>query len=117
MTTFRILLTIMPFFILAGEMNAQNNSEEIQELKRKIENQNSEIQSLRNQLNSETNYLKRKVDSYAPMGLVLFLFGSFCALWAQNTGRSAWAWFFSGLLFSVITVIVLLINNSNEQRK
>ena len=115
MANLRIILTL-PFFIFADELNAQNNSEEIQELKRKVENQNSEIQSLRNRLNSETNYLKQKVDNYAPMGLVLFLFGSFCALWAQNTGRNPWAWFFLGLLFSVITVIVLLVNNSNDQQ-
>lgn len=32
-----------------------------------------------------------------------------CVLWAQDTGRSAWLWFFLGLLFSVITVLVLLV--------
>ena len=47
--------------------------------------------------------------------LVLFLFGVFCALWAQNTGRSAWLWFFLGLFGSVITVIVLLYKNSNDR--
>jgi len=59
-----------------------------------------------------------------PSGGVLFLFGAFCALWAQNTNRSAWLWFFLGLLFSVITVIVLLVKNllvknsdDREQRK
>jgi hypothetical protein len=48
-------------------------------------------------------------------GAALFLFGAFCALWAQNTGRSAWAWFFLGLFFSVITVIVLLYKNSKDR--
>ena len=42
------------------------------------------------------------------------LFAAFCALWAQNTRRSAWLWFFLGLLFSVITVIVLLYKNSQD---
>ena len=49
-------------------------------------------------------------------GAVLFLFGAFCALWAQNTGRSAWVWFFLGLLFSVLTVVVLLAKNSNDRK-
>jgi hypothetical protein len=50
---------------------------------------------------------------------VLFLFGAFCALWAQNTGRNAWLWFFLGLLFSVVTIFFLLTKNANDiqQRK
>lgn len=53
-------------------------------------------------------------------GAVLFLFGTFCALWAQNTGRNAWLWFFLGLLFSIVTVLFLLSKNSAdlaEQRR
>lgn len=42
---------------------------------------------------------------------ILVLFGSFCALWAQNTGRSPWLWFFMGLFLHVITVLVLLAKN------
>ena len=48
---------------------------------------------------------------------MLFLFGAVCALWAQNTGRSAWRWFFLGLLFSVITVVVLLSKNAGDQAR
>ena len=50
-------------------------------------------------------------------GLVLILFGVFCALWAQNTNRSPWLWFFLGFFFNVITVIFLLIKNSDDLRK
>jgi hypothetical protein len=50
-------------------------------------------------------------------GAVVFLYGAFCALWAKNTGRSAWLWFFMGLLFSVITVIVLLAKNAEDQKR
>ena len=49
-------------------------------------------------------------------GAVLFLFGSFCALWAQNTGRSAWGWFFLGLIGSVVTVLFLLAKNADDRR-
>ena len=59
--------------------------------------------------------LAREVDSL-PVGLILVLFGGFCALWAQNTGRSAWAWFFLGLLFNVFTLIALLSKNAREAR-
>src|SRR5689334_6388415 len=48
-------------------------------------------------------------------GLVLFLFGAFCALWAQNTNRNAWLWFFLGLLFNFITVLFLLSKNSEDR--
>ncbi|HXY36464.1 MAG TPA: hypothetical protein VEI07_19670 [Planctomycetaceae bacterium] len=50
-------------------------------------------------------------------GAALFLFGAFCALWAQNTGRSAWLWFFLGVLFNVITVLVLLAKNSDDRAR
>jgi hypothetical protein len=49
-------------------------------------------------------------------GATLFLFGAFCALWAQRTRRNAWLWFFLGLLFSVVAVLVLLYKNSMDQR-
>lgn len=48
---------------------------------------------------------------------VLMLFGAFCALWAQNTHRNPWLWFFCGLLFHVITVLVLLAKNSDDRRE
>lgn len=50
-----------------------------------------------------------------PMGLIL-LYGAFCALWAQNTGRNAWLWFFLGILFSVISLAVLLAKNGEDRR-
>jgi len=65
--------------------------------------------------------LERKVSSLdskvGHIGVVAWLFAAFCALWAQNTGRSAWLWFFLGLFFSVITVIVLLVKNSDDGSK
>jgi hypothetical protein len=50
-------------------------------------------------------------------GLAMFLYGCFCALWAQNTNRNPWLWFFLGLFFSVITVIVLLAKHSNDRQR
>ena len=62
----------------------------------------------------EFENLKNKVDGYAPMAMVLFLFGVFCALWAQNTRRNPWIWFFFGLFFNVITVVFVLIKNADD---
>ena len=59
--------------------------------------------------------LERQVRNNAESGAVFMLFGAFCALWAQNTGRNAWGWFFLGLFFSVITVLVLLYKNSRDK--
>jgi hypothetical protein len=58
--------------------------------------------------------LQARVSRGTTNGGVLFLFGVFCALWAQNTRRSAWGWFFLGLFFSVITVLVLLWKNAGD---
>jgi hypothetical protein len=47
----------------------------------------------------------------------VFLFGAFCALWAQNTNRNPWLWFFLGLFFNIITVLFLLHKNSVDRRQ
>jgi len=48
--------------------------------------------------------------------MVALLFGSFCALWAQNTNRSAILWFILGFLFQFFAVIVLLLKNHSHRR-
>ena len=52
--------------------------------------------------------------NYASEGMVFYLFGLFCAYWAQSTNRSAWLWFFLGLFFAPITGLVLLYKNSKD---
>jgi len=56
-------------------------------------------------------------ENYASTGLVLFLFGIFCAYWAQETNRNAWLWFFLGLFFGPITGIFLLTKNSEDRMR
>lgn len=55
-------------------------------------------------------------DSYASTGLVFFLFGIFCAYWAQITNRSAWLWFFVGWFFAPVTGVVLLHKNGRDRQ-
>ena len=56
------------------------------------------------------------MDDYASTGLVFYLFGIFCAYWAQTTNRSAWLWFFTGWFFAPITGLVLLGKTSEDRR-
>ena len=65
-------------------------------------------------LESKVSRLETQVDKARETGGLLFLFGAFCALWAQNTGRNAWLWFFLGFAFSVIAVLFLLTKNSSD---
>jgi hypothetical protein len=111
-----IISLVTLFFMFLQPANAQVKAEDIDALNQKIEAQNQEIQNLKNHLSSETSNLREKVNDYAPTTLVLFLFGGFCALWAQNTNRNPWFWFFFGMFLSVLAVIGLLISNANDRR-
>jgi cytochrome c-type biogenesis protein CcmH/NrfF len=70
-------------------------------------------------LRERVEKLESNVDSSTAgiPGVVVFLFGAFCALWAQNTRRNAWLWFFLGIFFNIITVIVLLWKNSQDRKQ
>jgi hypothetical protein len=61
--------------------------------------------------------LESSITQTSGIGAFPFLYGAFCALWAQNTGRSAWLWFFLGLFFSVITAVFLLAKNSDDSKR
>ena len=52
----------------------------------------------------------------ATSGAVIILYGSFCALWAQNTGRNAWLWFLLGAVFNIVTLAILLYLNAEDRR-
>lgn len=54
---------------------------------------------------------------YPSVALVQFLFGIFCAYWAQTTDRDPWLWFFLGLFFAPITGLVLLGENKKGTAK
>ena len=68
-------------------------------------------------LEERVSRLESQARDNAESGVVFILFGAFCALWAQNTGRNAWGWFFLGLFFNVITVLVLLAKNSGDRAR
>jgi len=66
-------------------------------------------------LSAQVSRLESRMDKSAGAA-VAFLFGGFCALWAQNTKRNPWAWFFLGGFFNVIAVLVLLAKNADDLR-
>jgi hypothetical protein len=91
-----LLLFLLPIFVPNAVQADEQTDRRIAELEMRI------------------NSLPTPIQTHGNDGAALFLFGVFCALWAQDTGRSAWLWFFLGLIFSIITVIVLLSKNSKD---
>ena len=85
-----------------------------------FEHRIQQLESDVNRLKSENRELERTqsklLEDSGNVGVVLFLFGVFCALWAQNTRRNAWLWFFLGLFFNIVTVLVLLNKNAYDRR-
>lgn len=49
------------------------------------------------------------------MGGIAFLYGVVCALWATNSGRNPWLWFFFGLFLSIIAALVMLYQNGRDK--
>ena len=98
---------VAPAALAAPEAGAPDPLDELSERVRELER---EVSGLRN----EVGRLPSGGGSAAGGGAAAFLFGGFCALWAQNTGRNAWLWFFLGLLLSVIAVLVLLYKNAKD---
>ncbi|MGO9918056.1 MAG: hypothetical protein ACLQIB_25615 [Isosphaeraceae bacterium] len=92
-----LLLLLLPNLVPQAVLADEQTDRRIAELERRIE------------------HLPTPIQTHGPDGAVFFLFGAFCALWAQNTGRNAWLWFFLGLFFNVITVLVLLWKNSDDR--
>ena len=58
--------------------------------------------------------IEEDIEDNAAGGLVLFLSGAVCAMWAQFTSRSAWLWLFFGLILSSIALIALLWTTSTD---
>jgi cell division protein FtsW (lipid II flippase) len=67
-------------------------------------------------LEQRVSRLEHRVQSDQGVGVAVFVCAAFLALWAQNTGRNAWLWFFLGLFFSVIVIFVMLYKNSNDRK-
>ena len=83
-----------------------------------LEQKVSDLEAQVSELQSNPNFPGGPAGQAAGAGSaasVAILFGAFCALWAQNTGRSPWLWFFLGLFGNVIAVLALLVRNSDDK--
>ncbi|MEX2284551.1 MAG: hypothetical protein WEE89_18830 [Gemmatimonadota bacterium] len=72
------------------------------------------VNAIQNRMGTVERRVNGMEEEAAGVSLALFLIGCFCALWAQNTRRSAWGWFFLGVFFHIFTLLVLLKKNSDD---
>src|SRR5271165_5611792 len=84
------LLASVAVVLAPGRATAQDQVEaRIRDLERQIAEEessvNARIQELENQIARQSSSVRDNSSN----GAALFLYGVFCALWAQNTGRSA----------------------------
>lgn len=49
-------------------------------------------------------------------GLVAFLYGTVCALWALQTKRSPIAWFIVGVIFTVLAAMAMLFQAGRDRK-
>jgi len=100
--------TLVTFFLIA-QVQWASAQEDLQKRIDQLDKRISELESRQRRLVTQVHPDARAA--------ALVLFGAFCALWAQNANRNPWLWFFLGLFFNVITVLVLLAKNSDDRRQ
>lgn len=120
-------LAIASLTLLASSSGwaAQESDGEVAAMKARltsIEREARELESRINKLEGNDRLVSGSINgqkysfsipSTASLGLVI---GCFCALWAQNTKRNAWLWFFMGGCFAPIALLVLLVKNAELRR-
>jgi hypothetical protein len=102
--TCRLMIALLPFLTFAPRALTAE------------ENVPVRVEARLDELQSQVNSLKTVIPRGTSEGGALFLYGAFCALWAQNTGRNPWLWIFAGIIFSFVTVLFLLAKNSDDRR-
>lgn len=93
---------------------SQVTKEEFDILNEKVEVLKRENDLLKSNTKMQLQNTNEELKGYAPLFMLLFLYGTVSALWAQSTGRHAIAWFFSGLIFSVFNALTILYINGKE---
>ncbi|ADY55449.1 hypothetical protein Sgly_1124 [Syntrophobotulus glycolicus DSM 8271] len=82
--------------------------QENEELKSRLAVLQGDFSSLENEMKNNDGQFR------ASNGCLMFLFGAFCALWAQNHRRNALVWFIAGAAFTVIAALAVLLLNHRE---
>ena len=115
--TFRFTFAMALSFIIAAVcLGAQGEHPELERLRGDLTRLEMDVHVLEDQEAKMVNKLRKSISRSRGTGIILFLFGAFCALWAQNTGRNAWLWFFLGFFLNFVAVLFLLSKNSQDIR-
>ncbi len=122
MGNFRGKIGDVVFWVSEQPVPSAETESRIEELESQVSALRSEVWELRTEiatLRSNVSSLENNFRNFDHgfSASILFLVGSFCALWAQNTRRNPWLWFFFGMLLSPISLLVLLTKNSADQRR
>jgi len=107
-------IIILMFVSVIGVLADDSNASQIKAVERrldKLEHKQQRLASDERRVKSRLNKIERDIGS---AGFGLFVSGVLCALWAQYSRRSAWAWFFMGLIFAPVALIALLWKTSND---
>lgn len=88
--------------------------ERIANLENKLTFAEQTVRSTENQLAAQQTELENlTVYSFV---MLTIPFGSFAAVWAQNTARNPWLWFFYGFFGGPVTMAVLVVKNRRIHR-
>ena len=110
----RFVLSGFALVCLVASAAAQ---EEVDRRLRDLEQRVTQAETVARVAESKAAGARSDANRAASYGVVAFLYAAFCALWAQNSGRNPWMWGFLGLLFTIITVIVLLVRNTEDRQR
>jgi outer membrane murein-binding lipoprotein Lpp len=106
--------------IAVGAAAFPSDAETIRELQARVATLEEEVEAARDEAWAATRQAERARSAIAERssvaGGLAMLFGGFCALWAQNTGRNPWLWFFLGLFLSVVAMVLVLYRNRPSAR-
>ena len=121
----KAILYLLPAFLLVlivpSTLNSQSAGDsQSADLGARVVELESSLSKLRadtQEHGEEISRLDSVLDRAEEAGVITYFFGVFCALWAQNTKRNSLIWFFAGVFFSLFTVLLLLVKNSEDIRR
>ena len=97
----------------AHDATLNDMSDKVQSLERAMRNISNKTDRLERRL-GDMKHSVSQITGAGPGILLLFFCAVFCAVWAHNTGRNSWAWFFGGLFLAPIALLYLLASSAED---